>query len=90
MKYPHVPALHALTDAQKAPHVRAIDPFETERHFVPGGGMMATGRNLLPMGRRVGMGVQFPVQVVHLLLVCFLGTFANAATGQCEPTLPSA
>ena len=37
-----------------------------------------------------GMGVQFPGQAVHLPLVWAFGAFANAATGQCEATYPSA
>ena len=52
--------------------------------------MTATGRELLTMIRRVGMGVQFPVQAVHLPLVWAFGAFANAASGQSEPTGPAA
>ena len=52
--------------------------------------MMATGRELLPVGRRVGTGVEFRVQVVHLPAICFVSAFASAATGQCEATGPSA
>ena len=51
---------------------------------------MAAGRKLLAMGRRDGMAFQFPVQVVHLPLVWAVGAFANAASGQCEPTGPTA
>ena len=28
--------------------------------------MMATGREMLPMGRRIGMGIECPGQVVYL------------------------
>ena len=40
--------------------------------------MMATGRELLPLGRRIGIEVEFTGQVVHFLAVCFVGAFANA------------
>ena len=51
---------------------------------------MATRRKLLPMGCRVGSGFEFTVQAVHLPLVWAVDAFANAASGQCEATGPTA